>query len=147
MAALAACWLASCGSPPALEVRPLHLRSVEVADANEGERMVRAEQLRRFHGAIGIREKERRLGHYYAVSWHDERVGEPVRVVFEYQQGSTGSEVFTETRRFEGSRREGSAEFRIIGEDYLEGGRVLAWRCSLWRGDREVASKRSYLWE
>lgn len=140
----AAAGLAGCGSPSALEVSPTHLRGLEVAD--EGARMVRAEQLRRFHGAMGVRERERRLGHYYDVDWRDEGVGEPVTVRFDYQQGGSGSRVHTLTEEFDAARTEGRAEFRIVGDDYLQGGRVLAWRCGLWRGDREVASRASYLW-
>lgn len=137
--------LASCGTPPDLEVRPMHLRNLEIAD--EDEPMIRNDQRRLLHGAIGIREQEQMLGHYYTVLWNNEDVGEPVTVKLEYQQGSSGSSVKTLTQEFDGSDTSGTAEFEIIGDDYLKKGRVLAWRCSLWRGRREVSHRQSYLWE
>lgn len=137
--------LASCGGPPALEVRPMHLRNREIADENEP--MIRGEQRRLFHGAIGVREEEQVLGHYYTVLWHDAEVGEPVTIKFEYQQGSTASQVLSKVREFDGSLTKGRAEFQIIGDEYLKNGRVLAWRCSLWRGGRELEHRQSYLWE
>ncbi|MGE9271525.1 MAG: hypothetical protein ACQKBU_12040 [Verrucomicrobiales bacterium] len=137
--------LNSCNSPQALDVRPMHLRNLEVVDDDEP--MIRNEQRRRFYGAIGVREQEQRLGHYYTVLWQDGSAGAPVKVELEYQQGSTGSRVLRQSQEFGGDLTEGKAEFRIIGEDYLEGGRVLAWRCRLWRGDRLVAHRQSYLWE
>lgn len=138
-------FLVGCGPSPELEVFPFHLRSIEVAD--EEAMMVRGEQLKKFYGAVGVRERELRLGHYYAVDWHNREVGEEVTVKFEYQQGATGSRVLTLEETFDGSLTKGRAEFQIIGQDYLEGGKVLAWRCGLWRGNREVASQSSYLWE
>lgn len=138
--------LASCGgSSPDLEVRPMHLRNLEIADENEP--MIRNEQRRLFYGAVGVREQEQRLGHYYTVLWNNDDVGEPVEVRFDYQQGSTGSKVVNQTQKFDASEVEGKAEFKVIGDNYLKGGRVLAWRCSLWRGGREVSHRQSYLWE
>ena len=137
--------LASCGTPSALDVRPMHLRTLEVAP--EDEPMIRGEQQRRFHGAVGVREREQRLGHYYTVLWNDEDTGPEVTVRFEYQQGSTGSKVLRQEQKFDGGMTHGKAEFKIIGQNYIEQGRVLAWRCSLWRGGREIASRQSYLWE
>jgi len=145
LAALGAALFASCGTPEALDVRPFHMRELTV-ESNE-EAMIRGEQRRRLYGAVGVREQEQRLGHYYTVLWHDEAVGEPVRVRFEYQQGATGSRILSQEREFDGGQVSGQAEFAVIGADYLEGGRVLAWRCRLFRGGREVASRRSYLWQ
>jgi hypothetical protein len=138
--------LAACGTRQALEVRPTHLRNLEV-DAGNDESMIRGEQRRLLHGAIGVREQEQRLGYYYVVLWNDDSTGEPVRVVFEYQQASTGSKVRKQELNFDGSQAEGRGEFRVIGDDYLKGGRVLAWKCTLLRGGREVASRHSYLWQ
>lgn len=153
MAAMKQWWLAmvpalmvSCGAPPALEVRSTHLRNLEIASAQD-EPMIRAEQQRLLHGAVGVREQEQALGHYYQVLWHDEAVGEPVKVVFEYQQGGSGSRIFKKEATFEAEETEGRVEFSITGDAYLKGGRVLAWQCTLFRGGREVARRHSYLWE
>lgn len=138
--------LVSCGGPQALDVRPYHLRELPL-EVNEDEPMLRGERLRRMHGAIGIREQEQRLGQYYTVLWHDDAVGAPVRVVMRYRQASSGSRVLWKEQEFAGEQQEGKAEFRVVGDDYIDGGRVLAWRVSLLRGEHEVASRQSYLWE
>ena len=132
-------------APPMIDVRPTHLRSLEVEDY--GQPMIRGEQLRLFYGAIGVREEEQRLGHYYVVLWNEDSAGEPVRVVFEYQQAGTASRVKRQEQVFDAGETSGRAEFQVTGDDYLKGGRVLAWRCRLFRGDREMGSRHSYLWE
>jgi hypothetical protein len=93
-------------------------------------------------------EREDRIGQYYTVQWWDaDGVGEPVEVVFDYQQAATGSRVKRETRGFAADATSGIAEFRFIGETFRRDGRVLAWRVALLRGGRELASEQSYLWQ
>jgi hypothetical protein len=38
-------------------------------------------------------------------------------------------------------------EFTVIGDDYLQDGRVTSWRCLLIENGKIVAENRSYLWE
>lgn len=137
--------LAGCVDPGALDVRPRHLRDLTVI-SNDAP-MMRGEQRQRFYGAVGLREREQRLGHYYTVLWKDASVGEPVRLVFEYQQGASGSRILRQELDFGEDEVKGRGEFQVIGDAYIKGGRVLAWKCSLFRGKREVASRHSYLWE
>lgn len=146
-AGLLAAVLSSCSGPQALEVKPYHLR--EVSASSDDEPLLRAEQMRRLHGAVGVREQEQRRGHYFNVSWHDEAGAGSgaAQVVFEYQQAATGSTVKRQVADFAAAEESGEAEFRVIGDDYLGNGRVLAWRCRLLRGGREVARRHSYLWE
>lgn len=140
-----AVFMAGCASPM-LDVRPMHMRDLDVAEPDQP--MIRGEQRRLLHGAIGVREQEQRLGHYYVVLWNeDSMTGEPARVVFEYQQAGTASRVLRREQTFAADQTSGRAEFRIVGDDYIKGGRVLAWRCRLFRGDQELASRNSYLWE
>lgn len=137
--------LASCGTREALEVRPFHLRDLTLESNDDP--LIRGEQQRRLYGAVGVREREKRLGHYYTVLWHDEAIGEPVRVVFEYRQAGSGSKVLRQEQRFEAGLAEGKAEFAVTGDAYLKGGRILAWKCRLFRGNTEIAARRSYLWD
>ncbi len=140
--------LFSCGGPQVLEVRPLHIRQVKVDDSDDP--MIRGEQMRRFHGAIGVQEQGQRMGYYYTVLWNDASGSGPGEVVFEYQQGATASRVKRMVHEFGAGETKGKAEFAIIGDDYRPGGEasaILAWRCKLYRGGREVASRQSYLWE
>lgn len=39
------------------------------------------------------------------------------------------------------------SEFRVIGDEYFDDGKVLAWRCLLIEHGRVVAEKRSFLWD
>ena len=105
----------------------------------------RAEQLNRFHGAVTAEERRNRLGHYYTIEWHGPEE-KPVRLVFRYRQAGAGSEI----RQLEVSAPAGSkgkTELRITGPAYLEGGRILSWHLSYYRGDRLAETRQSYLWE
>ena len=111
--------------------------------------MVRMEKERRLHGAVSMAERRQRLGQYYTLVWQDSAgVGQgSVEVVFQYQQGATGSLVKRMTWEFPASSAEGIAEFTVIGDNYFKGGRVLAWQATVLRDGRELASKRSFLWK
>ena len=140
--------LISCGTPQVLDVRPMHIRSVTIDDSDDP--MVRGELKRRFHGAISVEEQGQRLGYYYTVLWNEGSGSGPGEVVFEYQQGATGSRIKKMTHKIEAGETKGKAEFAIIGENYRpkgEASAILAWRCKLYRDGREVASRQSYLWQ
>ena len=130
-----------------LEVDSFFMRDFSTPESDEP--MVRMEKLRRLHGALTAAERNDRLGHYYTMHWSDPAgagKGE-IEIVFEYQQGSTASQIKRQWQHFASSDRRGKAEFRVTGNDYLKGGRVLAWKATLKRGGREIASHHSYLWE
>lgn len=140
---LAAGLLASCASDPApLQVKSFHLRDQE--RDTDADPMARMEKHRRLLGAVSLEERRQRLGQYYTVLWHDPSPGAPAEIVFEYRQG--GSKVKRMTKSFPQDAVEGRAEFAVIGDDYFQNGRVLAWQASLRRAGREIASRRSYLW-
>jgi hypothetical protein len=142
---IAAAAMSACAERQMLEVKPLHLREIGGDDGDDP--MIRGERQRRMHGAISVAEQGEKLGYYYTVLWDDSAGTGPGEVVFEFQQGSSGSRVKRMTHRIPAGEGAGQAEFTIIGEDYRKGGRVLAWRCKLVRDGREVASKQSYLWQ
>lgn len=139
--------LSACSNRGSLEVDSFFMRDFSTPETDEP--MVRMEKLRRLHGALTAAERNDRLGHYYTMHWSDPAgagKGE-IEIIFEYQQGSTASQIKRQWQRFAASERSGKAEFRVTGNDYIKGGRVLAWKATLKRGDREIASHRSYLWE
>jgi hypothetical protein len=145
-AMLPALALLSCSSTQVLDIRPYHLRTIGATDEGD-DPMLRGEYQRRMHGAIGVREQGERLGYYYTVLYNGTSGSGPGKVVFEFQQGSTGSRVKKMTHDIPTGESKGRAEFAIIGQDYQKGGKVLAWRCKLYRDGREVASRQSYLWQ
>ena len=38
-------------------------------------------------------------------------------------------------------------ELTLSGEDYKKFGELVAWRATLWDGDRQVAEEKSFLWQ
>lgn len=139
--------LTGCSTRSSLEVDSFFMRDFSTPETDE--KMIRMEKLRRLHGALTAAERNDRLGHYYTMHWSDPAgagKGE-IEIVFEYQQGSTASQVKRQWQRFASSDRSGKAEFRVTGNYYLKGGRVLAWKATLKRGGREIESHHSYLWE
>lgn len=140
--ALAAC---SSGSGP-LTVKTFVLRDQERDVGSDP--WSRMEKESRLRGAISMEERRQRLGQYYTVLWqnNDAKSGQ-VTVTFEYQQGKTGSQIKRMTQSFPTLDVHGRASFAVIGDDYIQNGRVLAWQVTLSRGDREIASRRSFLWQ
>lgn len=144
---LAAIALSACAGPQdKLVVKQFVLRDQERETYEDP--MVRMEKARRLHGAVSMAERKQRLGQYYTMVWHDpDGAGKgPVEVIFEYQQGATASRVKRMTKSFPAIDASGVAEFAVIGDDYFTGGKVLAWRASVRRDGRELASRQSYLW-
>lgn len=95
-----------------------------------------------------MEERREKLGQYYTLLWSDPAgagQGE-VEVILQYQQGGSGSRVKRMARNFPAADTEGSADFAVIGDDYFNNGRVLAWKATLQRGKRVIATKQSYLW-
>ncbi len=140
--------LAACtAAPEALLVKQFKLRD-EVVNSQE-QPLIRMEKLRRLHGAVSMEERRKKLGQYYSIYWNDPAaVGQGnVELIFQYQQGTSGSRIKQMTRKFPASDSKGEAEFAVIGDDYFIGGKVLTWKATLRRGNREIASRQSYLWQ
>ncbi len=140
--------LAACVGPrEALVVKQFQLR--DQAPGTTYEPMVEMEKERRLHGAVSMAERRNRLGQYYTLLWSDPAgagQGE-VELVFQYQQGATGSLVKQAVRKFPNTAVEGKVEFNVIGEDYFKGGKVLAWKATLRRGKKVITTRQSYLWQ
>ncbi len=141
-------FLAACAGPrEALVVRQFQLRN-QVTDAKE-EPSIRIEKLRRLHGAVSMEDRKKRLGQYYTFFWNDPKGAgqDKVELIFQYQQGTSGSRIKKMSREFPASAAEGTVEFAVIGDDYFIGGKVLTWKATLRRGNRELATRQSYLWQ
>jgi hypothetical protein len=145
---LAVLLLGACAGPrQALVVKQFQLRDQDTRSTDEP--MVQMEKARRLHGAVSMAERRNKLGQYYTLLWSDPAgagQGE-AELTFQYQQGATASRVKRMVRSFQAADSHGSAEFAVIGDDYFKGGKVLAWKATLRRGKREVASRQSYLWQ
>jgi uncharacterized protein YcfL len=145
---LAALSLVACAGPrEALVVKQFQLR--DQAPSSTDEPMVRMEKERHLRGAVSMEERRRRLGQYYTLVWYDPAgAGRgDVELVLQYQQGASGSRVKRLVSTFPAADAEGSVEFAVIGDDYFDNGKVLAWKAVLKRGRNEIASRQSYLWQ
>lgn len=111
--------------------------------------MVKMEKLRRLHGSVSMAERAQKLGQYYTLVWYDqEGVGQgDVELILQYQQGGSGSRIKRVARTFPASQTEGQVEFAVTGDDYQKNGRVLAWKATLQRDKRVIATRQSYLWQ
>jgi len=129
-----------------LVVKQFYLR--EQTDGAGEDALVRGEKLRRLYGAVSMEERRGRLGQYYTVLWNDQTgVGTgPAEVVFEYQQGGTASLVKRTSQSFSAEQSTGKAEFSIIGDNYFNNGKVIAWKVSLKRDGKVLNTRQSYLW-
>ena len=145
---LAVLLLGACAGPQ----DPLVVKQFMLRDQTRNvgdEPLLRMEKARRLLGAVSMAERKERLGQYYTLLWNDPAgVGQgDVEVIFQYQQGATASLVKRMVKTFPASAAEGTAEFAVIGENYFKGGKVLAWKATLQRGKRVLATRQSYLWQ
>lgn len=117
-------------------------------DASGGGRpspMLEAEASYRLYGAVTQLDQQRRYGQYFDFFWRGRRAT-PVTVRFEYRQDALRG--LTQAREVSYADGKGShkTSFAIIGDDYSNDGRVIAWRCLLIAGGQIVAEERSFLW-
>ena len=99
----------------------------------------------RLFGAVTNLDRQRRYGYYFDFFWRAKQAV-PVTVRLEYRQENLHS--LTQAREVDYATARGSHKtaFAIIGDDYANDGRVVAWRCLLIVNGRIVAEDRSYLW-
>jgi hypothetical protein len=98
------------------------------------------------YGAVTKADIHAREGHYYTIFWQANDRSQPVKVRFEYRQANSGLTSKVIEEEVTDLRRTNLTRFQIIGDEYATDGRVTAWRVSLLRGQEELASQESYLW-
>jgi len=104
------------------------------------------ERTYRLYGAITSADRNQRYGNYFDFFWRVKRPAN-VTVRLEYRQERLRSFVQAREISYENVKGNQKTEFTIIGDDYLQDGRVTAWRCLLIEKGKIVAENRSYLWE
>ncbi len=92
-------------------------------------------------------DKNELRGNYFNFYWWNHGPREDVTIRFEYRQAGLGNEVIAREMTY--PKIEGSvcSIFKIIGDDYLENGRVTCWRALLIVNNRIVAVTQSFLWQ
>ena len=116
-------------------------KSATVQDAS-----ITFERQYRLFGAVTGLDQHQRFGDYFDFFWRAKRPAD-LRVRLEYRQEKLHSFVQAQEMSYPSARGNYKTEFKVVGDDYFDDGRVIAWRCLLIESGRIVAEKRSYMWE
>ena len=100
----------------------------------------------RLYGAVTGLDQRQRFGDYFDFFWRAKRPSD-VTVRLEYRQEKLHEHVQAQEITYRNVRGTHRTEFKVIGDDYFDDGRVIAWRCLLIASGRIVAENRSFLWE
>jgi hypothetical protein len=100
----------------------------------------------RLYGAVTALDQRQRFGDYFDFFWRAKRPSD-VTVRLEYRQEKLHEHVQAQEITYKNVRGTHKTEFKVIGDDYFDDGRVIAWRCLLITGGRIVAENRSFLWQ
>jgi len=106
---------------------------------------VNFERARITHGAVESFEIRQRFGNYFTFFWRT-RTGSDVTFRLEYRQSELGNQVLAQERYYPAARGSFESEFQVTGDDYLEFGRVTAWRAILIVDSKIVALQQSHNW-
>jgi len=100
----------------------------------------------RLFGAVTLLDSRQRFGDYFDFFWRAKRPAD-ITVRLEYRQEKLHEHVQAQEISYSNIRGTHKTEFKVIGDDYLDDGRVISWRCLLIENGRIVAENRSYMWE
>jgi hypothetical protein len=100
----------------------------------------------RLFGAVTKLDQHQRFGNYFDFFWRARRPTD-LTVRLEYRQQKLHAHVQAQEISYANVQGDHKTGFKVIGDDYFDGGRVIAWRCLLIENDRIVAETRSFLWE
>ena len=100
----------------------------------------------RLFGAVTGVDQRQRFGNYFDFFWRAKRPSD-VTVRLEYRQEKLHEHTQAQEITYRNVRGTHKTEFKVIGDDYFDDGRVIAWRCLLIANGRIVAENRSFLWE
>jgi hypothetical protein len=100
----------------------------------------------RLFGAVTALDQRQRFGNYFDFFWRAKRPSD-VTVRLEYRQEKLHEHVQAQEISYRNVRGTQKTEFKVIGDDYFDDGRVIAWRCLLIENGRIVAENRSFMWE
>ena len=130
------------------ETPPKKRKSILSSAQSSGiaEASINFERTYRMYGAITAADQRQRFGNYFAFFWRAKRSAN-VTVRLEYRQDKLRSFVQAREMTYTNAKGNHKTEFAVIGDDYLNDGRVISWRCLLIENGRIVAENRSYLWE
>ena len=92
-------------------------------------------------------DKNELRGNYFNFYWWNHGAPQDVTIRFEYRQAGLGNLVLAREITYPKMYGSICSIFKIIGDDYLENGRVTCWRALLIVNQRIVAVTQSFLWQ
>jgi hypothetical protein len=92
-------------------------------------------------------EQDALRGSYLNFYWWNHGAPQDVTVRLEYHQAGLGNEVLAREIYYPQMSGSRCSVFKIIGDDYLENGRVTSWRALLIVNNRIVGLTQSFLWK
>jgi len=116
-------------------------KSTTVQDAS-----IRFERQYRLFGAVTKLDQRERIGNYFDFFWRARRAAN-LTVRLEYRQEKLHAHVQAQEISYSNARGSYKTEFKMVGDDYFDDGRVTAWRCLLIENGTIVTETHSYLWE
>ena len=115
---------------------------VEIETKND---MINFERARRSFGVVDSNEMAQRYGNYYTIFWRNSTRSD-VTLRLEYRQAGLGNYVMAKERSYPDAFGSHRSTFEVTGDEFLENGRVTAWRALLIVEGRIVALSQSYMW-
>jgi len=100
----------------------------------------------RMFGAVTWLDQRQRFGNYFDFFWRAKRPSD-VTVRLEYRQEKLHEHVQAQEITYQNMHGTHKTEFKVVGDDYFDDGRVIAWRCLLIANGQIVAENRSFMWE
>ena len=107
--------------------------------------MIRFESDRRTFGAVDSTEMAQRHGNYYTIFWRNSKRSD-VTLRLEYRQFGLANYVMAKERYYPDTVGSHRSTFEVVGDEFLENGRVTSWRAVLIVDGRIVALSQSYMW-
>jgi hypothetical protein len=116
-------------------------KSTTIQDAS-----IRFEREYRLFGAVTKLDQRERIGNYFDFFWKARRMAD-LTLRLEYRQEKLHAHVQAQEISYSNARGSYKTEFKVVGDDYFDDGRVTAWRCLLIENGTIVAETHSYMWE
>lgn len=86
-------------------------------------------------------------GNYLNFYWWNHGPAQDVTIRLEYHQAGLGNMVLAREISYTDVKGSVCSIFKVIGDDYLENGRITSWRAILIVNNRIVALTQSFLWQ
>ncbi len=97
-------------------------------------------------GAVDNIDRRALFGNYFTFFWWSKKRAD-VTIRLEYRQADLGNYVSAQERYYPNAKGSFRSEFSVIGDEFLESGRVTSWRAILIVDGKIVALKQSFLWK